>query len=261
MKVFISDLDNTIIYSYKEDIGKNKILVEKRLEKELSFMSEYSHSKLEVLSKNYNFIPLTTRSLEQYRRINFFGEKKIKIALVANGGILLENDKIVDKWYEESLSLARKSLEELKKAKEILSQREEIYFEIRFVDELFIFTKSNNIVITLEVLMKNLNLSLVDISNHGEKIYIFPKSINKGKSLERLRKYYNFNVIVVAGDSEMDIPMLERGDISIFPIKLEKSIKKTKRNYAIDTENNFFSDEVMNLVEKFFINQLEEEKK
>lgn len=261
MKAFVSDLDNTIIFSYKRDIGKDKVLVEKRLEKELSFMSGYSHSKLEILDRDYNFIPLTTRSLEQYRRINFFGEKKIRLALVANGGILLENDKIVDKWYEESLNLAKESLEELKKAEEILSQREEIYFEIRLVDGLFIFTKSNDIEVTLEILGKNLDLSLVDISNHGEKIYVFPKSINKGKSLERLKKYYNFNEIVVAGDSEMDIPMLERGDISIFPIKLEKSIEKTKGNYAIDTENRIFSDEVVDLVEKFFINQLEEEKK
>ena len=59
----------------------------------------------------------------------------------------------------------------------------------------------------------------------------------------------------------MDIPMLERGDISIFPTKLEKNIKKNKGNYAIDTENRLFSDEVVDLAEKFFINQLEEEKK
>lgn len=261
MKAFISDLDNTIIFSYKRDIGKDKVLVEKRLEKELSFMSNYSHSRLAILDRDYSFIPLTTRSLEQYRRINFFENKKIKIALVANGGILLEDDRIVDNWYKESLSLAKESLEELKKAKEILSKRDEVYFEIRLVDGLFIFTKSNKTEITLESLKEVLDLSLVDISNHGEKIYVFPKSINKGKSLERLRNFYKFTKIVVAGDSEMDIPMLERGDISIFPIKLEKNIKKNKGNYAIDTENRLFSDEVVDLVEKFFINQLEEEKK
>lgn len=261
MKAFVSDLDNTIIFSYKKDIGKDKVLVEKKLEKELSFMSSYSHNRLEILDRDYNFIPLTTRSLEQYRRINFFKKQKIKIALIANGGILLENDKIVDNWYEESLSLVKESLEELKKAREILAKRDEIFFEIKLVDGLFIFTKSNKTEITLESLKEGLDLSLVDINNHKEKIYVFPKNINKGKSLERLRNFYKFTKIVVAGDSEMDIPMLERGDISIFPTKLEKNIKKNKENYAIDTENRLFSDEVVDLAEKFFINQLEEEKK
>ena len=95
MKAFISDLDNTMIFSYKKNIGENNIAVEKKGEKEISFMTSYSHNKLEILDRDYNFIPLTTRSLEQYRRINFFKNKKIKIVLLANGGILLENDKIV----------------------------------------------------------------------------------------------------------------------------------------------------------------------
>ena len=55
--------------------------------------------------------------------------------------------------------------------------------------------------------------------------------------------------------------MLEKGDISIFHINLEKRIEKTKRNYVINTENKLFSDEIVDLVEKFFLNQLKEEKK
>lgn len=261
MKAFISDLDNTMIFSYKKDIGENNIVVEKKGEKEISYMTGYSHNKLKILDEDYNFIPLTTRSLEQYRRINFFENKKIKLALLANGGILLENDKIIENWYKESLSLTMEALEELKKAKKILVNRNEIYFKITFVDKLFVFTKSNSIDITLEILKKTLNLNLVDISSQGEKLYIFPKKLNKGKSLERLKSFYKFTEIIVAGDSELDIPMLERGDISIFPIKLEKRIEKTKRNYVINTENKLFSDEIVDLVEKFFLNQLEEEKK
>ena len=48
MKAFISDLDNTMIFSYKKNIGENNIAVEKKGEKEISFMTSYSHNKLEI---------------------------------------------------------------------------------------------------------------------------------------------------------------------------------------------------------------------
>lgn len=259
MKTFISDLDNTIIYSYKKDIGKNKILVEKDKEKELTFMSEYSYKKLKNINDKYNFIPLTTRSLQQYRRIKFFREIKVKRALVANGGILLEDDKIVEEWFEESLKLVEKSLEEIKKAEKILLRRNNLFYNIRFVNKLFIFSKSDNVKKAIEILKEKLDLSLVDIENRNKKIYIFPKELNKGRQVERLKKYYNLEKIIVAGDSEIDVSMLEKGDISIFPQNLKAYIKKSKNNYSIENKNIIFSDEVLYLVEKFFMDQLEEE--
>ena len=48
---FFTDLDNTIIYSYRREIGQDKVLVEEMEGRELSYMTRTSHQKLERLSK------------------------------------------------------------------------------------------------------------------------------------------------------------------------------------------------------------------
>ena len=49
MKIFCTDLDNTIIYSYKHDIGTEKINVEIYQEREISFASKKTISLLETI--------------------------------------------------------------------------------------------------------------------------------------------------------------------------------------------------------------------
>ncbi|WP_130891518.1 HAD hydrolase family protein [Fusobacterium ulcerans] len=247
MKIFTTDLDNTLIYSYKKDIGKDKILVETKNGKKLSYMTKVSHELL----KELNFIPITTRSLEQYQRIKFFENYQPEYALTANGGILLYRGKIVKEWYQKSLEISVKSIKELEKGIKLLTEDENIYFEVRKVDELFIFTKSFNIEIVIKKLKNNLNQKLVDIHNHGEKLYIFPKELNKGTSLERLKKFLKADTVICAGDSEMDIPMLEKADISIFPEQLKKFLSRQKEQYAI-SEKEFFSDKMLQIVKKVF---------
>ena len=71
MIYFCSDLDNTLIYSYRHDIGNEKVLVETKEGKELSYMTKVSYELLKQVSQKKELIPLTTRSLEQYSRIDF----------------------------------------------------------------------------------------------------------------------------------------------------------------------------------------------
>ncbi|MDU1910274.1 HAD hydrolase family protein [Fusobacterium sp.] len=246
MKIFTTDLDNTLIYSYKRDIGKDKILVETKNGKKLSYMSKISHELL----KEVNFIPITTRSLEQYQRIKFFENYQPQYALVANGGILLYRGETVSEWYQKSLEISKKSMKELEKGMKLLTEDENIYFEVRKVDELFIFTKGFNIEIVIKKLKDNLNQELVDIHNHGEKLYIFPKELNKGTSLERLKNFLEADTVICAGDSEMDIPMLEKANISIFPEQLKIFLSSQGEQYVI-SEKELFSDKVLQIVKKF----------
>ena len=88
MIVFYSDLDNTLIYSYRREIGGKKRCVEVYQGREISFMSEYSYHLLQEISKKALFIPVTTRTMEQYQRIDL-GIGIPEYALVCNGGILL----------------------------------------------------------------------------------------------------------------------------------------------------------------------------
>lgn len=249
MKIFVSDLDNTLIYSYKKNIGLDKILVESKDGKELSFMSKYSHDYLKKIYYKSGFIPLTTRSLDQYRRISFFEGCIPAYALVSNGGILLKNGLIVNEWYSESLLMFQNVKDEINKGKILLSNDNNIYFEIKIIDGLFLFTKSSNVNETKEKLIKEIDIEIVDIYENGDKIYIFPKKINKGNALRRLRKLFMQKEIICAGDSIMDVPMLLESDIAIYPESLKEYIISSKVQNSVSKEK-LFSDELLQIVSR-----------
>ena len=71
MKVVHGDLDNTLIYSCRHDIGEEKVCVELYEGREVSFMTKRSLSLLKEVQKKALFVPVTTRTAEQYRRIDF----------------------------------------------------------------------------------------------------------------------------------------------------------------------------------------------
>lgn len=245
MIYFCSDLDNTLIYSYRHDIGNEKVLVELKEGKELSYMTKVSYELLKKVSEKKVLVPLTTRSLEQYSRIDFGSQVKIKYALVANGGILLENGKINEDWYRETKEIVGYADEELKKGIEILKKDENICFEIRKVDGLSVFTKSNEPEETMKRLKEVLNTDTVYIDNNGTKVYIFPKKLDKGSSLKRFRDYVGQeNAFLAAGDSDFDVPMLLAADTGFCP----KSLTLQERENIVKLEDKGFSDEMLQKV-------------
>ncbi len=64
MVVFHSDLDNTLIYSYKHDIGSDKKCVEVYQNREVSFMTKKSFDLLKAVKEKVVFVPTTTRTQE-----------------------------------------------------------------------------------------------------------------------------------------------------------------------------------------------------
>ena len=63
-----SDLDNTLIHSYKHR-RDNDICIELLKGEEQGFMSRRVYDCLSALPDNIELVPLTTRSVEQFERI------------------------------------------------------------------------------------------------------------------------------------------------------------------------------------------------
>ena len=226
MKILCTDLDNTIIYSYKHDIGNEKMNVEIYKEREISFISNHTYELLKKVKEEFLIIPTSTRTIEQYERINL----KIgtfKYALVCNGSVLIVDGKKDKDWYEESLRLAKPSNLEVKKALEYLENDKRRIFELRHIEDLFVFTKCDEAETVVNELREYLDKSLVNVFNNKEKVYVLPTSLSKGKAIERLRKYLKAKFIIAAGDSEFDISMVEAADVGLVPngFKAEFNIK------------------------------------
>ena len=226
MKILCTDLDNTIIYSYKHDIGNEKMNVELYKEREISFISNHTFELLKKVKEEFLVIPTSTRTKEQYDRIDL----KIgtfKYALVCNGSVLLVDGKKDKDWYEESLRLAKPSNLEVKKALEYLENDKRRIFELRYIEDLFVFTKCYKSETVVNELREYLDKNLVNVFNNKEKVYVLPTSLSKGKAIERLRKYLKVEFIIASGDSEFDISMVEAADVGLVPygFKSEFNIK------------------------------------
>ncbi|MFA9376796.1 MAG: HAD hydrolase family protein [Lachnotalea sp.] len=247
MVVFNSDLDNTLIYSYKRDIGENKINVELYQGREISYMTEKSYKMLAEVRKKVCFVPTTTRTMEQYKRIDFGGEVP-EYALVCNGGVLLVNGILNEEWYQESIKLIKECRKDLEKAIKVLENDINRCFEIRFINELFVFSKSNIPDKTVVILKSMLNIEKVDVFHNGTKVYVVPKPLNKGIGLERLKIKLSADIILAAGDSEFDIPMLEKADIAFAPEDLNYKSSVKNQNVIVYSNDKLISDEVLQYI-------------
>lgn len=254
MMIFCSDLDNTLIYSYKHDIGEMKTCVEIYEGRPISFMTDCSFEWLKEVRRNVLFVPVTTRTQEQYGRIDL-GIGVPEYALVCNGGVLLINGREDENWYRESLELIHDCRRELEKAGMYLENDENRCFEVRNIRELFLFTKSSRPCESVIQLKKMLNLSLVDVFSNGMKVYVVPGKLSKGMAVKRFREKIPMDTaagqpkVIAAGDSEFDVSMLLEADFGIAPASLvERDFFAEAGNVTGAKAGNLFSEEVLKYV-------------
>ena len=174
-------------------------------------MRMLSERKSQVL-----IVPTTTRTIEQYQRIDL-GVGTFPYVLACNGGVLLVDGKEDENWYRDSLERISGSKAQLDRALELLEKEARRSFELRFIRELFVFTKCEESKAVVEELRKVLDANMVDVFNNGVKVYVVPRALGKGKAVERFRSYIGIGAdyTIAAGDSEFDIPMLEAADMGI----------------------------------------------
>ena len=90
--------------------------------------------------------------------------------------------------------------------------------------------------------------TILHVVSSGRKIYFLPPEFNKGEALCRLKERFLPNYVVAAGDSEMDLPMMENADFAFGKREiLGKNSREKNRRIFID-ENNLL-DEMFDIVE------------
>lgn len=249
MVIFNTDLDNTLIYSYKRDIGADKRCVEVYQGREISFITQETFRLLGEVKRRAMIVPVTTRTVEQYQRIDL-GLGTFPYALTCNGGVLLADGAEEAEWYQESLRLIADSRQELLRAVEFLEHEKRRTFEVRFVRELFVFTKCEEPEKVVSELKNIFDGTLVDIFHNGIKVYVVPKKLNKGTAVKRFRNYIGADSVIAAGDSEFDISMLEAADCGIAAPELSEHYHFGK-NVKCPPAGKLFSENVLETVLRF----------
>lgn len=223
--LFACDLDNTLIHSYKHKTDGD-ICIEIYNGREQSFIAGRTVEFLKKIVGEFLFIPVTTRSIEQYNRINWIEGTTPKFAVVSNGANLLQNGKIDLNWQKDFYKKICPYKNELQRQLENLSPNKNFTIS-RIVDGSFLFLKCSDdtdIKKIAEEIQTDTNLA---VEYSGQKIYLFPPKLNKGAALLKLKKIFEPAKTFVAGDSSIDIPMLNIADIAF----VHRNLKLNRKNF------------------------------
>lgn len=221
MKTFVSDLDQTLIFSKQhiDEEVQSVQCVEYVEGAPLSFMLDDTISSLKKLAVSHEFIPITTRTKSQYERIEL--PVIPTYAVVANGATILV-DGLVDKHWEKVINNRLKSCSELKVIKKYIAPllKKKGVLRIKDADHLFLYMITDTKLFDSSTL-NDYKIHLEEcgwrIYNQGKKIYFIPRVITKGSALSYLKSLNDFKSIVASGDSSLDHSMKEPCDYFIVP--------------------------------------------
>ncbi|MDE5945948.1 MAG: HAD-IIB family hydrolase [Oscillospiraceae bacterium] len=238
--LFACDLDNTLIHSHRHKL-KNDICIEIFNEKQQSFITPRTDYFLKELykSNNITLLPVTTRSIEQYSRINWHKDYTPEYSLVTNGSITLKNNIPVylentEGYYSEVESLYKKIIDTSD------------FLKVKIVDGMYLFAYCEENSDVRYYAEKYSELTNLTTQYSGRKIYFFPPFANKGLAVKKFAEKYRYNYIISAGDSIIDYPMLENADMAIVPDSETASVLKNP-NIKI-CSNTVFSEFILETI-------------
>lgn len=221
--IFASDLDQTLIYSerFLTEFPGEVVAVE--IGKYSSYMTKRASELLKIISSKITFIPCTTRTIEQYNRIQYFRDSiRPNYAVVSNGANILLSG-VVDLGYQERLFY--QLLNECLASKDVLAEFSKLASKewaqpMHEADKTFHYCIIDRQKIPLEELKSFGNWvekQQWTMSIQGRKLYLIPKIVNKGNALRRIMELAGKSEVFSAGDSLLDLPLLWEGKHSISP--------------------------------------------
>ncbi|MDN7241991.1 HAD hydrolase family protein [Planococcus sp. N028] len=221
--LFASDLDQTLIYS-RNSMGENiteidLVEVERINGKPQSYMTKKSQKALWELGTSAFFLPVTTRTQEQYERVTGIFENPVapRFAVISNGAVILEDGEPVKEWSEEirEQCVSRKTvIEELLPLIERYFS-EEWVLNIKQADGWFVYLIIDRTQFPEEKLEFYARLFREigwAMSLQGRKLYFMPESITKARAMEYVKQRLNADYVMAAGDSLLDLDLLESAD-------------------------------------------------
>ncbi len=230
--IFASDLDQTLIYSinflnkhYKNHTKlreESLTLIEYYNGEPLSYIHNEVINHIQEFDQIGYFIPVTTRTEEQYKRIEFFKFNiRPTFAITTNGAKVLKNGEIDPEW-ENQINLKLNSISlENERVIEIIQKiiPNKCIKKIRTAENVFTYLvlyRDLFDVNLLPIIESKLGIDW-NISLQGTKLYLMPQIVSKWNALEYVSSKLNHEKIIAAGDSLLDIPLLENSDLGVIP--------------------------------------------
>lgn len=214
MTAFCSDLDNTLIYSHRRTIPGPKRPAEYLDGRLISYITERT-LRFFCEQQRVELIPVTTRTEAQYRRIHVF-QKEIpcRYALVCNGAVLLENGVSQADWLAETMRLGAAGFAEIERLRALMADSE-FSDHMHYAEPGILYFVPEETTPVERKLLDCANPETVMVCVNGRKVYCIPNTLTKGVAIRRLRSRLQPETLMAAGDSTMDVPMLNEADTAL----------------------------------------------
>lgn len=219
------DLDQTLIYSrraFRLPAGADEPAIrvaETYNGAPSSFVTGRAGQLIARLAAKAEFVPVTTRTLEQYRRIDLGVD--CRYAVTANGGTLLV-DGVPDAAWEcavrERLAANGAPLDEILGLAEGVADSGWVRIT-RVADDYFVYLVAHDRsrIPDLCGLADALAARDWTLSVQGRKVYLVPALLTKQAALDEVVRRTGCVAVAAAGDSLLDAGMLEAADAAVRP--------------------------------------------
>lgn len=219
------DLDQTLIYSRRAfrlppgTVEPPLRVVEVYDGAAASFVTATAAARLQQLATDFPVVPVTTRTVEQYRRIDL--GPALPRAVVANGGTLLVDGEPDPAWaagVARRLQAAGAPLPEVRVLAERMADPSWVRL-LRVADGLFVYLVAHDRTLIpdlsgLEATLTGLGWTL---SVQGRKVYLVPAALTKQAGVDEVVRRTGATAIAAAGDSLLDREMLLAADVAVRP--------------------------------------------
>lgn len=225
--IFASDLDRTLIYSKRamEELGTPEdarlVPIERKDDVWIAYMTEAGLTALQELSRSALFIPVTTRTTEQFNRIVIFREAiSVQYAITTNGATILHHGKPMEDWTDYiSRLLAEESAAQWQLLGLLKTEGFRFNGQLKQVANLFFYYILDSLPLAqeMEKLQKLVGTYGWRISLQGRKLYLIPKAISKGAALDFICRREGKKLFAGAGDSILDWDFLQNCQYRFIP--------------------------------------------
>jgi hypothetical protein len=225
MKVLVaSDLDRTLIYSREaRELGPDDeptCCVEVHDGKQTSFMTEAAAEQLSELARTTTVVPVTTRVVEQYRRVQLPGPPP-PFAVAANGGVLLVDGAVDRRWTKRvarDLAVSVPLDEVWTRAAQVCHP--EFTDKLRNASDLFCYAVLRPGHLPEAFVAEQTGWAAERgwrTSLQGRKLYWVPDRLSKSAAVREVADRIGAECLLAAGDSLLDVDLLLAADRGIHP--------------------------------------------
>ncbi|QOS77095.1 hydrolase [Paenibacillus sp. JNUCC31] len=261
--IYASDLDQTLIYS-RRSMGvsddSSGLVPAEWIRGELSaFMSGDALHQLKTLPKDIFFIPVTTRTVEQYQRIRIFQQDVIPAyAITSNGGNILIDGEVDLSWNKYVRSQLQQHSVEAVEVRQMFGDvlNSDWVAGERLCDDLFFAFVIHRDRMPIEQVKEKIQALEAlgwEASIQGRKLYLVPSGVNKRAAVEHVRQRIGNGPVIASGDSLLDRCLLDFADYAIAPRHGELYREKQRNSdlipYQFTKQSGIFAaDEILEYV-------------